>query len=253
MGEIVSYNFSAIVLGPPGFGKTTIVATLVRRHLEVQPSLDGPTEMVARDAELSGMPKLAEEVRGRRAPRAASIVFVHDPVFQFAKHGCAVYKDADEWRRKAAAAAAAKQGMPRGASIGGDAESVTRLALELGERVNRADDVRVKILLAYDEGSLIETSGSTHIGTLDNQLEATRRHRGVGIVRNLQQPTQLMSRFWLMCTDAFILRATSKQAKQLDDLLLLEPGELTRAGCSRLERYRYIHVRPGEGIVSEAA
>lgn len=211
------FNFSAVVLGPPGAGKTTLVSSLVRRHLDDE----------------------------------NGIVFVHDPVFQFSKHGCHAYKDAAAWRTAAAAAAEQQTPMPRGASVGGDAESVTRLAMELGERINRADDVRVKILLAYDEGSLIETSGSTFMSSLDNTLEATRRHRGIGMVRNLQQPTQLMSRFWLMATDAYIFRCTTKQAKQLDDLLLLEPGDLARAGASRLPKYEYIHVRPGEGIVGD--
>lgn len=214
----MSFNESHIIVGPPGCGKTTLAAQLVRNHLKLP---DG-------------------------------VVFVHDPVFQFAKHGCQAFKDANAWRD--AARAAGKEGkMPRGASLGGADEDITRLALELGEKCNRADRVTVPMMVVYDEGSLRTSSGSTFIGALDNEALAIRRHRGVAFVFNLQDPSQLTERFFRMATDVWMFRQTSSNAAKLDNLLLLEKGELARAGITRLPKHHYLHVRLGEGIVAEAA
>lgn len=215
-----NWNYTAIIVGPPGCGKTTLAATIVRRHLAT----------------------------------TGGIVFAHDPVFQFSKHGCHSYSDVDAWRRAAddAARKGAAPSFPRGAAIGGEAEAITRLALELGAKVNSADDVRLPILVVYDEGSLLGSSGTTFVGAIDNELLATRRHRGVAPVFNLQQPSQLTERFWTMSTDAYVFRQTSDRARMLDQLLLLEKGDLGRAGATRLPAHHYIHVRVGEGIVDGA-
>jgi energy-coupling factor transporter ATP-binding protein EcfA2 len=208
-------NFQAIICGPPGCGKTTLAKTLVARHLT--------------------------ETRG--------IVLAFDPMNQFTSAGCEYYADANAWRAKNAAAGAEGREVPRGASIGGNAEDVTRLAMELGKRNNRANDVRLPILIPYDEGSLLGSSGTTYVGELDNQLQATRRHIGVSPIYNLQQPSQLTERFWTMSTDVFLFRQTTDRARQLEQYVLLERGELARAGITRLPAHHYIHVRVGYGIV----
>lgn len=214
----MKWNYCAYVVGPPEYGKTTIAAMIARRHLETMPT---------------------------------GILFVHDPVAQFAKHGCAYYATVDAWRVAAREASTKKTALPRGASIGGDASEVTALALELGEKMNRADAVRVPILLVYDEASLMDTSGSTYMGKLDNTLIATRRHRGVGLVFNLQDPGQLTSRFFRMGTDYYLLAQTSRAAAQLDERLYLEPGTMLAAGVTRLEMHQYLHVRQRVGVVAE--
>lgn len=217
----MSFNESHIIVGPPGCGKTTLAAQLVRRHLE----------------------------------RDNGVVFVHDPVYQFAKHGCAPYRDTAAWKR--AAAYCAQQNppsdMPRGASIGGEDEEITKLALSIGERCNTADRVSVPMMVVYDEGSLRMSSGSTFIGKTDNEALAIRRHRGVAFVFNLQDPAQLTERFFRMSTDVWMFRQTSSNAAKLENLLLLEKGDLMRAGITRLPPHHYLHVRLGEGIVAEAA
>jgi GTPase SAR1 family protein len=209
-------NYQAIICGPPGCGKTTLAKSLVRRHLD--------------------------ETRG--------IVLAFDPMHQLTRDGCEYYADAAAWRARQSEAGATGKPASRGASIGGDAADVTALAMELGKRMNTATDVRLPILVPYDEGSLLGSSGTTYVGDLDNKLQATRRHLGVSPVYNLQQPSQLTERFWTMSTDAFLFRQTSDRARQLEQYLLLERNELVRAGITRLPAHYFIHVRVGQGIVS---
>lgn len=212
------YNFTGIIVGPPGFGKTTLQRALVRRHL-AQPT---------------------------------GVVLAHDPLYQFGKDGCHAYKDAAAWRAAAVAAAAKKLPMPRGASIGGRSEDVTQLALDMGERLNRANDTRVAILTPYDEGSLLSSSGSTYMGDAENETLALRRHRGVGAVYNLQEPKQLTAKFYRMSTDVYLFRQTEENAHHVEKHMLLEKNELLRAGVTRLPEHRYLHVRLGKGLVAEA-
>jgi len=215
------WNFCAYIIGPPEYGKTTIAKALVQRHL----------------ADPDG------------------VVFVHDPVAQFSEQGCAYYANADAWRDAARAAAAAEPPtpLPRGSSLGGDAEQVTALAMELGRKVgNRENAVRRKFLVVYDEASLRTDSGATYMGKMDNEVLATRRHLGVGLVNNLQDPTQLMSRWLRMGTDFYLFVQTSRYAAVLDEALYLEKGTLEKAGVTRLGQYQYLHVRMRVGVVGEA-
>jgi hypothetical protein len=217
----VKWNFAAFIIGPPEYGKTSILRKLIRRHLAELPS---------------------------------GIVLVHDPVAQFGRDGAVFFKDAAAYRAAAVAAADEKNPpLPRAASIGGSAEELTKLALQMGERAgNTQDHVRVPILLAFDEGSLREGSGATWMGKDDNELLATRRHRGVGIVINLQDGSQLTERFFRMSTDVYLMAQTTEHCQRLDKALMLEKGTLEAAGVPKLEMHRYLHVRLRVGVVSEA-
>lgn len=216
----MKWNFCAYIIGPPEYGKTTLLRQLVERHFKSMPT---------------------------------GIVFVHDPVAQFAGDGCAYYKDANAWRAAAADVAKNKGAtMPRGASVGGSAEDLTRLALSLGEKCgNTHEHVRVPILLAFDEASLRDGSGATWMGKDDNELLATRRHRGVGIVFNLQDASQLTERFFRMSTDVYVFVQTTENTWKLEKALMLERGRLAPHVAS-LEKHDYLHVRLVEGIVQEA-
>lgn len=215
----MKWNCCAFAVGPPEYGKTTIARALLRRHLAEMPN---------------------------------PLVLVHDPVNQYAKDGCVKFADANAWRAAAVDAAKKKQPMPRAAALGGSDADIARLALDVGLRAgNTQDDVRLQIWFARDEASLATASGSTYVGAIDNELLATRRHRGVGMLFNLQDPSQLTSRFFRMGTDFYLFAQTSRAAVKLDELLFLEPGTLHRAGVTRLPKYKYLHVKQREGVVSE--
>ena len=211
------YNVCLFVIGPSGMGKTTLVHSIVRRHLH-----DYPT----------------------------GIVFIHDPMAQFGKHGCHHYPDAFAWRKAALEAKEAKQPMPRGATLGGNATDVTALVTELGGKLNREDDVRVPILYVTDETSYSTGSGSTWMGIEDNQLLSTRRHLGVGIVMCLQDAAQRTSAFLRRSTALFLFIMTERESLRVDEAMYLAPKTLANAGVTQLEPRRYLHVQMRTGIVA---
>lgn len=205
-------NYQGIVVGPPAAGKSTLVASVLRSHLD-----------------------------------NGAWVFAHDPNHQF-QSLCAKYKNAGAWKVAAAKAAADDAPMPRGALFYDcAAEEVSSLAVELGERHNRVGAVRFPMVVAFDEGSLLDDSGQSHVGKEDGRLMATRRHKGVGLVWNVQSPTMLMRRFWELSTDAYLFRQPTDRVRTLEQLLGLNPGEL--AGLPSLPAYRYYHWQAGKGLV----
>lgn len=213
------YNYCGVVIGLPGDGKTSLVSTLIKRHLR--------------------------ETRG--------IVIAHDPLRQFEVTGCRYYETVEEFR--AAYAAAGKKGeeLPRGASIGGeDADPVTELVLELGKRLNTAVSVRCPILYPADEGTMREGSGSSYMSKLDKRLIVTRRHRGVGPVINLQEVGQLTANFYRLSTNVYAFRLTEPRALELERHLCLEEGALIRAGLTRLPPHTYLNLGVRQGVIPEA-
>jgi hypothetical protein len=212
------FNYCAIVVGLPGYGKSTLMQSLIRRHL---------------------------------LERTNGIVLAHDPEGQFTSSGCYFYPDAATYRRKALKAQAGGTGIPRGASIGGNSDDVVTLAMEIGDRANRATSVERPILLCFDEASLRDGSGSTWTGKADNELLSIRRHRGIGPVFNLQEAKQLSARFFRGTTDVYLFRQTLERSQELDGLCFLDKGTLHRAGVTDLEKFRYLHVRIGDGVVPD--
>lgn len=216
---MAGWNYAAMVCGPPEHGKTSIIRKLVRRHLTT----------------------------------TNGIVLAHDPNTTLGRDGLRWYADANAYRVAAREAHANKTPLPRGAALGGEVEDVMLLAVEIGERAgNRDKHVPLPILAPVDEASEMEDSGSTYMGKADKRMLSRRRHRGVGCVYNLQQATQLMGRFWMYTTDAYLFVQTSDDARMLDRYLLLEKGTLERAGVTRLPMHNYLHVRRGHGIVGDA-
>lgn len=205
---LADFNFTAAIIGPPGYGKTTLAKQLAAQHL---------------------------------AKHKAGIVLAHDPVGQF---GGSKFSSAEEFRRTALKS----KTIARLCSIGGVASDVTALADAIGQRVNTAANARMPILVVYDESSLLDTSGPTHMGTADRQLLAIRRHRGIGLVYNLQRPNQVMQSFFFSCTDAYVFWSLPKFAAMLDDCLSLPAGTLEAAGACRLAKHQYLHVQPIKGV-----
>ncbi len=208
------FNKAVVIVGPPQYGKTTIARTEAIEHLAKHPK---------------------------------GLVLAHDPNRQF-RDFCAVYETAAEWR--AAMTRAASKGTPfaRGASIGGSSAELTKVAIELGRRWNTADRVRVPIFLVYDESSLLEGSGSSHIGQQETQLLSNRRHWGIAPLYNVQRPTALTEAFYSMATDVYVLAQPGEgRTKVIEDYLGLRAGSLSHLVGAR--KFCFSHWRAGEGLV----
>lgn len=208
------FNKATVIVGPPQYGKTTIARTEAVEHL---------------------------------AAHRMGLVLAHDPNRQF-RDFCAVYETADEWLSKMTAAASKRVPFPRGASVGGSAAELARVAIELGRRWNDSDNVRVPMLLVYDESSLLEGSGSSHIGQQETQLLSNRRHWGIGPLYNVQRPTALTEAFYSMATDVYVLAQPSeRRTGVLEEYLGLRPGSL--AHLVGAAKFKFAHWRAGEGLV----
>lgn len=209
------FNHAVVIVGLPGHGKTTIARGEVHHHLSTFPT---------------------------------GIALVHDPNRQF-RDLCAVYDDVTAYRAAAAAAVAAKKPFPRGASIGGNAVDVTRLAVELGRAHNTAGNVKVPILDVKDESSLVTSSGSTFMGELDTQLLSNRRHWGIAPIYNVQKPTALTEGFYTMATRVVIFAQPSeRRTRVLEEYLGLPDGAL--AELVGAPPFRYVEWQSGKGLVS---
>ena len=205
---------AVIVIGPPKHGKTTIGRELVKAHLEKYPT---------------------------------GIALVHDTNRQFTDL-CRWTGSVAACRANVTAARREKKPIARGWAFGGESTPVSELAAELGQLHNRADDVRVPILLVYDETSMMESSGSTHIAQIDLRINANRRHWGIAPVYNLQRPTALTEAFYTMSTDVYVFAQPSeRRTRVLEEYLGLADGRLARlVGAGK---YTHAHWRQGEGLV----
>jgi hypothetical protein len=210
----VSFNEQLLVLGPPQCGKTTFVRSYVHQHLTTH-------------------------ANGR--------AFVHDPNLQF-KGVCAIYEDVAAYRRAAAAAVAGGKPMHRGAGIGGEWHEVRDLAISIGRRANTADRVRVPIVLAADESSMMLDAGSTHTSQNERRLFSTRRHLGIAPVYNAQTAAALVDVYFAFATRVIMFRQPStRETAKLEQRLSMPDGALT--SLTTLENFRYAEWRPGQGLV----
>lgn len=208
------YNFAAVIVGPPQSGKTTIVRKLVLDHLAAHPD---------------------------------NLALVHDPNRQF-RDLCAVYETAKDWRAAISKAGVGVASFPHGASVGGSASELTAAAIEIGRAHNRAGAIRVPILLAYDESSLMGSSGPTHLGDQDTQLLSNRRHWGIGPVYNVQRVTALTEGFYTMATDVYVLTQPSEsRTEKIEEYIGLPKGALRELVGA--PRYKYKHWTAEKGLV----
>lgn len=202
---------ATIVVGLPKHGKTTIARKLSKSFLEEHPT---------------------------------GIVLAHDPHEQLVPDLTRPYATIDEWRKTIATSPTA----PRGASFRCASSEVVKLAIELGERHNRAKDVKLPIKVVLEEASLMDTSGSTHMDKQDFRLFANRRHWGLAPYFNVQRQSSLMVAFYEQATDVFLFAQTEDNARDLERKLSLPRGALD--SIVNAPKYRYLHWRQGEGIVT---
>lgn len=205
---------AAIVVGLPKHGKTTIARMLVKEHLEKWGS---------------------------------GIAIVQDYNRQFGDL-CARYETVEAFRAAATKARKEKRALPRGAAFGCKSSALAELARELGRLHNRDTDVRVPIMLVYDEASLMDTSGSTHISDIDEEINANRRHMGIAPVYNIQRPTALTEAFYTTATDVYVFSMPSaKRTSKLEELLGLADDRL--APLVGKPKFVHVHWKQGEGLV----
>ncbi len=203
-----------VIVGLPKYGKTTIAKHEVEKHLRAYPT---------------------------------GIALVHDPNAQF-DDLCATFESVDAWRAAATKAAAEQQPFPRGAAFTCAASAVAALAIELGKQHNKAKDVRLPIKLVYDETSMMDTSGPTHMDQLDTMILANRRHWGIAPVFNVQRVTALTEAFYSQATDVIIFAQPSQtRTRKLEDYLGLREGTLDPLVGG--PKYQHVRFRQGEGLV----
>jgi hypothetical protein len=209
------FNHAVVIVGLPRHGKTSIARDEVSAHLSTYP-------------------------HGR--------ALVHDPQRQF-RDLCATFDDVAHWRRELQAAIAAKQPFPHGASIGGEGKAVRDAAVELGKLHNTADNVRVPIMLVYDESSLMGTgSGPTWMDGGDTALLSNRAHWGIATIYNVQRPTALPESFYTMATRVVIFSQPSeRRTRVLEEYLGLADGALLELVGA--PPYKHLVWESGKGIV----
>lgn len=215
----MKWNFMALIIGPPEYGKTSILRALARRHLQ-------------------------EHEKG--------IVLLHDPVGQFFKDACVWYRDANAYRAAVRAAHEKKLPMPRGASIGGSDVELIRLAIEMGKRAGNTQwNVRLPIFVGFDETAMKQGSGATYVGDDDGELMTARRHYGIGIAINAQDGGMLMKRWLTLATDLYLMVQTEEDVLRIEKKFKLAKGSLVRSGATRLAMHNFLHVRHVVGVVGE--
>ena len=207
---------SAIIIGPPKHGKSSIAFELARAHLAQWPT---------------------------------GIALVHDSNGMFSRNAlCARYETTAAYRAAATTARKEKRALPRGASFLCGSDEIAKLAYELGRLHNNDTNVRVPIMLVYDEAALMDGSGSTHISTLDKQINSNRRHLGVAPVYNIQWPTMLTRAFYVTATDAYVFSMRSEEDTSTLEKYLGLPNDRLRPLVGR-NKFSHVHWKQGEGLV----
>lgn len=207
----IDVDYLGLAIGPPKHGKTTLAASVVEAKL-----------------------------------REGFTVFAHDERHQYRTNR--YYRTAEQWRAAAREAHDRKQPFARGASFGCPVEDAIDLAIAVGKRAgNRHDSVRRPILVVLDEASASEAT-ATYLPPAYNRLISQRRHYGVGVLLLLQWPTQLHPAFLATATDVYLFRQSREHIPRLETQLHLGRGDL--AHLAGAPKFKFVHVRPGEGIVA---
>ncbi len=205
-------DFFALVVGPPGHGKSSHAAKLAEARL-----------------------------------REGRWVLAQDTNREFGRF-CVEYKSVRAFIEGLAAGARDGHSMPRGAAFATSADEVLALAVQLGEQWNRSGGaVQSPICVVVNETTSFESSGSTHVGVGLSRAVSQRRHLGLEMVLCMQHLAQLPGAVFEAATEVHLFR--QKRAKRLASLedLLGEP-EGTLAGLRDLPKHRFATWVPELGL-----
>lgn len=204
-------NYFALVVGPPGYGKSSLCAELALDRL-----------------------------------RAGSFVLVQDVNREFGRL-CTPYPTTQDYLTAVSAAAAEQKPITRGAALAcaNGADELLELARSLGEQWNQAHgETRAPICVVINEATGFEESGSTFLGRLQNIVLNQRRHLGLELVYCLQRPSMLPQPVYDVATDVFMFcQSSSDRVRTLEKNLGCESGSLEI--LLSLPRHKFLHWTDG--------
>jgi hypothetical protein len=202
-------DFLALLVGPPGHGKTSLAMELALERL-----------------------------------RAGRWVLVQDAAREWAPRICVEFPAPPDFLRSLSAG----QPVRRGASFPVGADQILELGRSLGAAWNQsAGHVTQPICLVVNEASSSEESGPTWVGRLADQVINQRRHLGLELIYCLQRPTQLSSAFWDAATYVAMFRQTrADRVDALERAVGVERGALR--SLLSLDRHQYLRWTPAGGL-----
>lgn len=207
-------DYCALVIGPQGYGKSSLGAELAERRL-----------------------------------RQGSWVIAQDMNRETGRF-CVGYPSPAEFLQAVALAAKEDRPIPRGAAFAASADVVIGVAASLGEAWNRGSSGAPPhpICVLINEATSFEAAGSTFVGQELARVLNQRRHLGLELVLCMQNAAQLPASVFEAATEVHLFRQNRSDRIDMLEQRLGEPrGRL--AGLAELVPHRYASWRPVVGMI----